>query len=163
MIQKTPTAPRCVEAFPDFRLGKHLSMTRLENARKQALLFRPDEVVRHLAGVLWRADGSEHFLPFGVLSASQSQERTMSRKPSNPSGAAENPEALATFAATARNEGKRPKDHPERATSETKPIPADPKAKDEAARQVLRAGVDHEPERAQEAVKAVPDRTRPDK
>jgi hypothetical protein len=28
------------------------------------------------------------------------------------------------------------------------PIPADPKAKDEAARQVLRAGVEHAPERA---------------
>jgi len=47
-----------------------------------------------------------------------------------------------------------------RANEETKPIPADPKAKDEAARQVLRAGVEHTPERAQAAVKAVPDRTR---
>ena len=78
-----------------------------------------------------------------------------------PPHADQNPEALATFAATARNDGKRPKDHPERATAETAPMPADPKAKDEAARQVLSAGVDHAPERAQPAVKAVPDRTRP--
>jgi hypothetical protein len=85
----------------------------------------------------------------------------MSQQASKPPHAGQNPEALATFAATARNDGKRPKDHPERATAETAPIPADPKAKDEAARQVLRAGVDHAPERAQAAVKAVPDRTRP--
>ena len=74
-----------------------------------------------------------------------------------------NPEALATFAATARNDGQRPKDHPDQATRETAPIPANPKAKDEAARQVLRAGIDHAPERAQAAVDAVPDRTRPRK
>jgi hypothetical protein len=87
----------------------------------------------------------------------------MPQQPSKPSSEKQNPEALATFAATARNDGKRPKDHPERATAETAPIPADPKAKDEAARQVLRAGVEHAPERAQGAVKAVPDRTRADK
>lgn len=87
----------------------------------------------------------------------------MSQQGSKPPQANQNPEALATFAATARNGGKRPKDHPERATAETAPIPADPKAKDEAARQVLKAGVDHAPERAQAAVNAVPDRTRPDK
>jgi hypothetical protein len=84
----------------------------------------------------------------------------MSKQTSKPTHADQNPEALATFAATARNDGNRPKDHPERANEETKPIPADPKAKDEAARQVLRAGVEHAPERAQAAVKAVPDRTR---
>jgi hypothetical protein len=87
----------------------------------------------------------------------------MSQQGSKPSHAEQNPEALATFAATARNDGTRPKDHPERATAETAPIPADPKAKDEAARQVLKAGVDHAPERAQAAVKAVPDRTQPHK
>ena len=84
----------------------------------------------------------------------------MSKQTSKPTHADQNPEALATFAATARNDGNRPKNHPERATEETKPIPADPKAKDEAARQVLRAGVEHAPERTQAAVKAVPDRTR---
>jgi hypothetical protein len=87
----------------------------------------------------------------------------MPQQTSKPQHADQNPEALATFAATARNDGKRPKDHPGRATAETAPIPADPKAKDEAARQVLKAGVEHAPERAQAAVKAVPDRTRPDK
>lgn len=84
----------------------------------------------------------------------------MSQQAPKPSLESQNPEALATFAATARNDGKRPKDHPEHATAETAPIPADPKAKDEAARQVLKAGVDHAPESAQAAVKAVPDRTR---
>ena len=84
----------------------------------------------------------------------------MSKSEQDPSKAAQNPEALATFAATARNDGKRPKDHPDRATAETAPIPADPKVKDEAARQVLRAGVGHDPARAKPAVKAVPDRTR---
>jgi hypothetical protein len=87
----------------------------------------------------------------------------MPKQTSKPSAGDQNPEALATFAATARNDGKRPKDHPDRATAETKPIPADPKAKDEAARQVLEAGIDHAPQRAQPAVKAVPDRTRADK
>ena len=77
--------------------------------------------------------------------------------------APQNPEALATFAETARNDGRRPKDHPDQATQETAPIAANPKAKDEAARQVLRAGIDHAPERAQPAVDAVPDRTRPRK
>jgi hypothetical protein len=87
----------------------------------------------------------------------------MPKETSKPSHPDQNPEALATFAATARNDGKRPKDHPERATAETAPLPADPNAKDEVARQVLRAGVDHAPTRAQAAVKAVPDRTRPKK
>ena len=87
----------------------------------------------------------------------------MPKQTSKPSAGDQNPEALATFAATARNDGKRPKDHPDRAMAETKPIPADPKAKDEAARQVLKAGVDHAPQRAQPAVKAVPDRTRSDR
>jgi hypothetical protein len=80
---------------------------------------------------------------------------------SKPTHADQNPEALATFAATARNDGNRPKDHPERATEETKPIPADPKAKDEAARQVLRAGVERAPGRAQAAVRPSP--TEPDR
>ena len=72
----------------------------------------------------------------------------------------QNPEALATFAATAKNAGHRPKDHPERAAPETAAIPTNPELKNEAARKVLRAGVDGEPERAQAAVNAVPDRTR---
>ena len=72
----------------------------------------------------------------------------------------ENPEALATFAATARNDGERPKDHPDHATSETAPISTSPKVKHEAATQVLKAGVEGKPQRAQAAVDKVPDRTR---
>ena len=84
----------------------------------------------------------------------------MSKHGPKPSNADQSPEALATFAATARNEGERPKDHPDRATNETAPIPAEPKAKDDAARAVLRKGVglDHEP--IKEAVSKVPDRTK---
>ena len=83
----------------------------------------------------------------------------MTKQTSKPPRPKQNPEALATFAATARNEGKRPQDHPDSATAETAPIPTDPKAKDEAARQVLKAGVDHAPQRAQDAVDKLPDRT----
>jgi hypothetical protein len=72
----------------------------------------------------------------------------------------QNPEALATFAATARNDGERPKDHPDHATPETAAIPANPKVKDEAATQVLKAGVEGKPQKAQAAVDKVPDRTR---
>ena len=73
----------------------------------------------------------------------------------------QNPEALATFAATARNDGKRPKDNPQGATPETAPISTNSEVKDEAARQVLRAGAEGAPpEQAQAAVKAVPDRTK---
>ena len=72
----------------------------------------------------------------------------------------ENPEALATFAATARNDGERPKDDPHHATTETAAVPADPKIKDEAATQVLKAGVEGKPQEAQAAVDKVPDRTK---
>ncbi len=72
----------------------------------------------------------------------------------------ENPEALATFAATARNHGDRPKDHPDHATDETAAIPADLKATQKAAAEVLKGGVAHDPGRAQAAVETVPDRTR---
>ncbi len=72
----------------------------------------------------------------------------------------ENPEALATFAAAARNDGKRPKDHPGHATSETASIPTDPKVKDAAATEVLKAGVEGNPQAAQAAVNKVPDRTK---
>lgn len=72
----------------------------------------------------------------------------------------ENPEALATFAATAKNAGIRPKDDAQAANEKTKAVPVDPKLKDEAARQVLRAGIDGTTKNAQEAVKKIPDRTK---
>jgi hypothetical protein len=86
----------------------------------------------------------------------------MSQQGSKSPQADQNPKALGTFAATARNDGKRPKDQP-RTRDRNCADPGRSEGKDEAARQVLKAGVDHAPERAQAAVKAVPDRTRPDR
>lgn len=73
---------------------------------------------------------------------------------------AKQPEALATFAATARNDGKKPADIGLEATPETGGIPTDPKMKAEAATKVLREGVFHTGQGADEAVDALPDRTR---
>ncbi len=73
---------------------------------------------------------------------------------------AKQPEALATFAATARNDGKKPKDIGLEATPETKAIPTDPKKKVDAATKVLREGVFHKDQGADQAVDALPDRTR---
>lgn len=74
----------------------------------------------------------------------------------------ENPEALATFAATARNDGRRPKDAPAHATSETAAIPTDPAVKQRAGAEVLKAGAHGKPGAAQDAVDRVPDRTKAD-
>lgn len=73
---------------------------------------------------------------------------------------AKQPEALATFAASARNAGKKPKEIGLEATRETKPIPTDSKRKHDAARRVLREGVLHKDQGADKAVDALPDRTR---
>lgn len=70
------------------------------------------------------------------------------------------PESLATFAATARNDGKKPKDIGLEATPETKGLPTDPKKKADAATKVLREGVLKKDQGADEAVDALPDRTR---
>ncbi len=70
------------------------------------------------------------------------------------------PEALATFAATARNEGRKPDDIGLEATPETSGIPTDPDQKAKAATKVLREGVLHRDQGADEAVDALPDRTR---
>ncbi len=51
------------------------------------------------------------------------------------------PEALATFAAAARNDGKKPDSIGLGATAETKPIPTSPDAKADAATRVLQEGV----------------------
>lgn len=73
---------------------------------------------------------------------------------------AKQPEALATFAASAKNAGKKPKDIGLEATPKTKAIPTDPKKKNEAARKVLREGVLHKDQGADKAIDALPDRTR---
>lgn len=73
---------------------------------------------------------------------------------------AKQPEALATFAASARNAGKKPKDIGLKATPETQAIPTDPKKKNDAARKVLREGVLHKNQGADKAIDALPDRAR---
>ena len=70
------------------------------------------------------------------------------------------PEALATFAAAARGEGKKPDEIGLKATGETAPLPTSPDAKAQAATKVLREGVTGRDEGADEAVDALPDRTR---
>ncbi|MBN9453243.1 MAG: hypothetical protein J0I42_14945 [Bosea sp.] len=70
------------------------------------------------------------------------------------------PESLATFAATARNDGKKPQDIGLEATPETKGLPTDPKEKADAATKVLREGVLKKDQGAEKAVDALPDRTR---
>lgn len=70
------------------------------------------------------------------------------------------PEALATFAASARNEGRKPDDIGLTATPDTAPIPTSPDDKAQAATKVLREGVLGRDQGADEAVEALPDRTR---
>ena len=69
------------------------------------------------------------------------------------------PEALATFAATARNDGKKPDDIGLTATPESGPVPASSEKKADAATKVLREGVLKRDLGADEAVDASPDRT----
>ncbi len=76
------------------------------------------------------------------------------------------PEALATFAATARNAGQKPDDIGLKATPATKPVATSPQAKQDAATRVLQEGVTGKDRGADEAVDALPDRTagmQPDK
>lgn len=68
------------------------------------------------------------------------------------------PEALATFAAAARNDGKKPDSIGLGATPETAPIPTSPKAKADAATRVLQEGVTGQDRGADEAVDKLPDR-----
>lgn len=74
--------------------------------------------------------------------------------------AKDQPEALATFAASARNDGRKPKDIGLHATNETEAIPTDPKKKADAATKVLREGVLHKDQGADETINDLPDRTR---
>ncbi|HEY7763382.1 MAG TPA: hypothetical protein VIB38_00205 [Aestuariivirgaceae bacterium] len=68
----------------------------------------------------------------------------------------ERPEALAAFAESARSEKK--VDVSLTATEHTKPIPTDPKKKDDAATKVLQEGATGEDRGAEKAVDELPDR-----
>ncbi len=68
------------------------------------------------------------------------------------------PEALATFAATARNAGRKPDDIGLAATPATKPAATSPEAKQDAATRVLQEGVTGRDRGADEAIDALPDR-----
>jgi len=72
----------------------------------------------------------------------------------------EQPEALATFAATARNDGVKPVPPDLHADEKTKAIPVDPDLGNEAATRVLREGVFGIDQGSKEAIDALPDRTR---
>lgn len=68
----------------------------------------------------------------------------------------ERPEALAAFAESARSEKKVKVSLTAR--ENTKPIPTDPKKKDDAATKVLQEGATGEEHGAEEAVDELPDR-----
>jgi hypothetical protein len=70
------------------------------------------------------------------------------------------PEALSSLAASARNGGNRPPDIDRPHESEGRALPTDPKAKEKAARLVLREGVFGRSQHAADAIEALPDRTR---
>jgi hypothetical protein len=74
----------------------------------------------------------------------------------DPKGA--QPEALARFAESARNAGGKPDKPGLEADKQTKPVPTDPKLKQDAATKVLREGVMHRDEGADEAIDKLPDR-----
>lgn len=68
------------------------------------------------------------------------------------------PEALATFAQTARHKGRKAEELGLTADDQTKPLPTDPKLKQAAATKVLREGVFHQDQGADEAIDRLPDR-----
>lgn len=70
------------------------------------------------------------------------------------------PEALATFAAAARGKGMKPAELGLKATADTAPIATSSRKKDEAATKVLREGVTKRDQGAEQAIDALPDRTR---
>jgi hypothetical protein len=78
---------------------------------------------------------------------------------SAPAKVDEQPEALATFAAAARRDGRKPDDVGLTATAETAPIPTDDNQKAEAATKVLRREAFGGDQGAEKAVDALPDRT----
>lgn len=80
------------------------------------------------------------------------------QKAAGPKG--QQPEALATFAASARNDARKPDEVGLTATPETAPLKTSPGKKAEAATKVLREGVLKRNQGADEAIDALPDRTR---
>ena len=80
------------------------------------------------------------------------------QKATGPKG--QQPEALATFAASARNDARKPDDVGLTATPETAPLRTSSSKKADAATKVLREGVLKRDQGADEAVDALPDRTR---
>ena len=78
--------------------------------------------------------------------------------PSNKTTKGQQPEALATFAATARADGKKPDTVGLHATPETAPVPTRSADKDEAANKVLREGVLNRDQGAEKAIDKLPDR-----
>ena len=87
----------------------------------------------------------------------------MSNETSNPNDSSktdQQPEALANFAATARSPDNVSPTGGLAQTPDTAPIPVDPQLKADAAAKVLREGVLGTDEGADEAIDALPDRTR---
>jgi hypothetical protein len=82
------------------------------------------------------------------------QEDLMSERKQPPKS---QPEALATFAATARNDGKKPDDVGLAATAQTKAIATNPDDKNDAATKVLREGVLGKDLGADAAIDKLPD------
>ena len=78
--------------------------------------------------------------------------------PSNKTSRGQQPEALATFAATARADGRKPDNVGIHATPETAPVPTRSADKDDAAKKVLREGVLKRGQGARKAVDKLPDR-----
>lgn len=81
-------------------------------------------------------------------------------KPKTAGPKGQQPEALVTFAASARNDGRKPKDVGLEATEATKPLKTSPDKKQDAANKVLREGVLGKDQGADEAIDKLPDRTR---
>ncbi len=73
------------------------------------------------------------------------------------------PEVLAKFGEAARDQDGKPDKPGLRATPETAPVAMEPKLKQEAATKVLREGVFHRDEGADEAIDKLPDRITKDK
>lgn len=69
------------------------------------------------------------------------------------------PEALAKLAEVSRHDNGQPVRDGVKADHETKPIPTDPKLKQDAGTKVLREGVTHKNQGVKEAIDKLPDRT----
>ncbi len=75
----------------------------------------------------------------------------------NPVSDGENPEAIAKFAESARSQNGEMRRTGVKATSETSPLPTDPKLKQKAAKAVLRENVLGDDEGSEELISRLPD------